>query len=73
MCWGTEFIFAEYARLGKMPTSNKRCSIDGVEFESAKAAADFLNMNEYSVRWILQGRGSSQKHKEKYKNWFYIN
>ena len=57
----------------KMPsTSNKRCSIDGVEFESAKAAADFLNMNEFSIRWILQGRGRSQKHKEKYKNWFYI-
>jgi hypothetical protein len=58
----------------KMPsTSNKRCSIDGVEFESAKAAADFLNMNEFSIRWILQGRGRSQKHKEKYKNWYYIN
>lgn len=58
----------------KLPsTSNKRCSIDGVEFESAKAAADFLNMNEFSVRWILQGRGRSEKHKEKYKNWFYIN
>jgi len=58
----------------KLPsTSNKRCSIDGVEFESAKAAADFLKMNEYSLRWILQGRGSSKKHKEKYKNWFYIN
>jgi hypothetical protein len=58
----------------KMPaTSNKKCSIDGVEFESAKAAADYLNMNEYSIRWILQGRGRSEKHKEKYKNWFYIN
>ncbi len=58
----------------KLPsTSNKRCSIDGVEFESAKAAADFLNINEYSLRWILQGRGSSQKHKEKYKNYYYIN
>jgi hypothetical protein len=55
------------------PTSNKRCSIDGVEFESAKAAADFLNINEFSIRWILQGRGRSQKHKEKYKNWYYIN
>ena len=58
----------------KLPsTSNKRCSIDGFEFESAKAAADFLNINEYSLRWILQGRGSSQKHKEKYKNYYYIN
>jgi len=58
----------------KLPsTSNKRCSIDGVEFESAKAAADFLNMNEFAIRWILQGRGRSQKHKEKYKNWYYIN
>ncbi len=58
----------------KLPsTSNKRCSIDGVEFESAKAAADFLNMNEFSIRWILQGRGRSQKHKEKYKNCYYIN
>jgi hypothetical protein len=57
----------------KLPsTSNKRCSIDGVEFESAKAAADSLNMNEFSIRWILQGRGRSQKHKEKYKNWHYI-
>jgi hypothetical protein len=57
----------------KLPsTSNKRCSIDGVEFESAKAAADFLNINEFSIRWILQGRGRSEKHKEKYKNWFYI-
>jgi hypothetical protein len=57
----------------KLPaTSNKRCSIDGIEFESAKAAAEFLNMNEYSIRWILQGRGSSEKHKEKYKNWYYI-
>jgi hypothetical protein len=57
----------------KLPsTSNKRCSIDGVEFDSAKAAADFLNMNEFSIRWILQGRGRSQKHKEKYKGWFYI-
>jgi hypothetical protein len=58
----------------KLPsTSNKRCSIDGVEFESAKAAADFLNINEFSIRWILQGRGRSVKHKEKYKNWYYIN
>jgi len=58
----------------KLPsTSNKRCSIDGVEFESAKSASEHLNINEYSLRWILQGRGSSQKHKEKYKNWFYIN
>jgi hypothetical protein len=58
----------------KLPsTSNKRCSIDGVEFESAKAAADFLNMNEFSIRWILQGRGRSEKHKEKYKNWYYTN
>jgi hypothetical protein len=58
----------------KMPsTSNKKCSIDGVEFESAKAAADTLNINEFSIRWILQGRGRSQKHKEKYKNWYYIN
>jgi hypothetical protein len=58
----------------KLPsTSNKRCSIDGIEFESAKAAADFLNMNEFSIRWILQGRGRSQKHKEKYKNWYYMN
>jgi hypothetical protein len=57
----------------KLPsTSNKRCSIDGVEFESAKSASEHLNINEYSLRWILQGRGSSQKHKEKYKNWFYI-
>ncbi len=57
----------------KLPsTSNKRCSIDGVEFESAKAAADFLNINEFSIRWILQGGGRSEKHKEKYKNWFYI-
>ena len=57
-----------------MPTtSNKRCSIDGIEFESAKAASEHLNMNEYSLRWILQGRGCSQKHKEKYKNWYYIN
>jgi len=54
-------------------TSNKRCSIDGVEFESAKLAAEYLKMNEYSLRWILQGRGKSIKHKEKYKNWFYIN
>ena len=53
-------------------TSNKRCSIDGIEFESAKAAADFLNVNEFSIRWILQGRGRSEKHKEKYKNWFYV-
>jgi hypothetical protein len=29
--------------------------------------------DEFSIRWILQGRGRSQKHKEKYKNWFYIN
>jgi hypothetical protein len=58
----------------KLPsTSNKRCSIDGVEFESAKSASEHLNINEYSLRWILQDRGSSQKHKEKYKNWFYIN
>ena len=46
--------------------------LDGVEFESAKAAADFLNMNEFSIRWILQGRGRSEKHKEKYKNWYYV-
>ena len=63
----------KYEGKKKPKTSNKKCSIDGVEFESAKAAADALNMNEFSVRWILQGRGSSQKHKEKYKNWFYIN
>jgi len=38
----------------KMPTtSNKKCSINGVEFDSAKSAADFLNMNEFSMRWIL--------------------
>jgi len=53
-------------------TSNKRCSINGVEFESAKAASEAIDMNEYSLRWILQGNGKSQKHKEKYKNWYYI-
>jgi hypothetical protein len=49
-------------------TSNKKCSIDGVEFESAKAAADFYNINEYTMRdrLIKQPNG-------KYKNWFYIN
>lgn len=58
----------------KMPSAlKKKCSIDGIEFESAKAASEFLNLNEYSIRWILQGRGVSQKHKEKYKNWYYIN
>lgn len=49
-------------------TSNKKCSIDGVEFESAKSAADFYNINEYTMRdrLIKQPNG-------KYKNWFYIN
>jgi hypothetical protein len=49
-------------------TSNKKCSIDGVEFESAKAAANFYNINEYTMRdrLIKQPNG-------KYKNWFYIN
>jgi hypothetical protein len=48
-------------------TSNKRCIIDGVEFESAKAAADFYNINEYTMRdrLIKQPNG-------KYKNWFYL-
>jgi len=48
-------------------TSNKRCIIDGIEFESAKAAADFYNINEYTMRdrLIKQPNG-------KYKNWFYL-
>jgi hypothetical protein len=52
----------------KMPsTSNKRCSIDGVEFESAKAAADFYNINEFTMRDRL-----SRQPNGKFKNWFYI-
>lgn len=62
----------KYEGTKRPPTSNKRCSIDGIEFNSAKEASTFLNMNEFSLRWILQGRGRSNNHKEKYKNWFYI-
>jgi len=63
----------KYKEIERPKPFNKKCSIDGIEFESAKIAADFLNLNEYTLRWILQGRGSSEKHKEKYKNWYYIN
>jgi hypothetical protein len=52
----------------KLPsTSNKRCSIDGVEFESAKAAANFYVINEYTMRDRL-----SRQPNGKFKNWFYI-
>ena len=54
-------------------TSNKKCSIDGVEFESAKVAADFYNINECTMRDRLLNRFRSEKYKEIYKNWFYIN
>jgi len=58
----------------KMPiTSNKRCSIDGVKFESAKEAADFFNINECTMRDRLLNRFRSEKFKERYKNWYYIN
>jgi hypothetical protein len=58
----------------KMPiTSNKRCSIDGVEFESAKEAADFFNINECTMRDRILNRFRSEKFKERYKNWYYIN
>jgi hypothetical protein len=48
-------------------TSNRKCSIDGVEFESAKAAADFHNVNEYTMRDRLTRQPNG-----KFKNWFYI-
>lgn len=52
----------------KFPTtSNKRCSIDGVEFESAKAAAQHLGINEFTMRDRLNYQPNG-----KYKNWFYI-
>lgn len=52
----------------KLPsTSNKRCSIDGIEFESAKAAAEYYNVNEYTMRDRLNYQPNG-----KYKNWFYI-
>lgn len=52
----------------KLPaTSNKRCSIDGVEFESAKAAAHYLGINEFTMRDRLNYQPNG-----KYKNWFYI-
>jgi hypothetical protein len=58
----------------KLPaTSNKRCSIDGVEFKSAKEAADFFNINECTMRDRLLNRFRSEKFKERYKNWYYIN
>jgi hypothetical protein len=58
----------------KLPTtSNKRCSIDGVEFESAKEAADYFNINECTMRDRLLNRFRSEKFKERYKNWYYIN
>lgn len=58
----------------KLPsTSNKKCSIDGVEFASAKAAANFYNINECTMRDRLLNRFRSEKFKEKYKNWYYIN
>ena len=58
----------------KLPaTSNKRCSIDGVEFESAKEAADFFSINECTMRDRLLNRFRSEKFKEKYKNWYYLN
>lgn len=57
----------------KLPkTSNKRCSIDGVEFESAKEAADYFNINECTMRDRLLNRFRSEKFKERYKNWYYI-
>jgi hypothetical protein len=52
----------------KLPaTSNKRCSIDGVEFESAKVAAQHLDINEFTMRDRLNYQPNG-----KYKNWFYI-
>ena len=52
----------------KLPaTSNKRCSIDGVEFESAKEAAQHLGINEFTMRDRLNYQPIG-----KYKNWFYI-
>jgi hypothetical protein len=49
-------------------TSNRRCSIEGVEFESAKAAADYYGVNEYTMRDRL-GRQSKNG---KYNSWFYL-
>jgi hypothetical protein len=58
----------------KLPTtSNRKCFIEGVEFESGKAAADFYNINECTMRDRLLGRFRSEKFKEMYKNWYYIN
>lgn len=62
----------QYAEGKQRPeTSNKKCSIDGKVFKSASEAAKELGMNQYTLRWILQGR-FSPKQKEKYKNWYYI-
>lgn len=58
----------------KLPiTSNKKCSIDGIEFESSKAAADYYGINECTMRDRLLNRFRSEKFKERYKNWYYIN
>ena len=46
---------------------SKKCSIDGIEFESAKAAADFYNINEYTMRDRLLKQPNG-----KFKNWVYI-
>ena len=47
-------------------TSNRECSIDGVLFDSAKAAADYYGINEYTMRDRL-----SRQPNGKFKNWFY--
>jgi hypothetical protein len=57
----------KYANKKRPGTSSRRCSIDGIEFESAKAAADYYGINEYTMRDRL-GRQPDGK----YKNWFYL-
>lgn len=56
----------------KHKTNNKRCSIEGNVFDSAKSASEYYNINESTMRDRLVGRFRSEKYKKKYKNWYYI-
>jgi hypothetical protein len=57
---------SKYLGKKRPTTSNRECSIDGVLFDSAKAAADYYGINEYTMRDRL-----SRQPNGKFKNWFY--
>ena len=58
--------------LPKYNTNNKKCSINGKEFNSSKEAADYYKMNESTMRDRLLGRFRSDTYKQKYTDWYYI-